>query len=324
MIDVSLIIPTHDRADSLERAIRSAADQELSPERYEIIVVDNASLDNTARVVERCQKELKSHHCRYVLEERLGLQHARHAGASVASGSVLVFTDDDATFDAGWLSAYVRAFDEHPEMAAAGGPVKPVWEEPPPEWLRSLMGDEKVFPMLSLVERHDELRIGPSEYFYGVNMAIRRDVLFAAGGFHPEAVGKEWLGDGETGLNRRLHEEGHPVGYVPEALVYHHIPSRRMTVEYLCHRMANEGACDVYAHFRNGIAGRRGLLRYAGSVALRHGGTWLRALLVNGRKDPDSLAVRLEAARTRSRFRYALRLAGDQRLRAMVLEDRWL
>jgi glycosyltransferase involved in cell wall biosynthesis len=52
-----------------------------------------------------------------VCEDRLGLHHARHAGARVAQGRVLVFTDDDATFDTSLLQAYSDSFEAHPEMA---------------------------------------------------------------------------------------------------------------------------------------------------------------------------------------------------------------
>ncbi len=324
MIDISLIIPTHNRARSLERTLHSALGQDIGSPRYEVIIVDNASTDDTAGVVGRLQEGFAQCKLRYVSESRIGLQEARHAGAHAAAGQVLVFTDDDATFDPKWLRAYTEAFAEHPDMVAAGGPVKPVWEKPRPEWLENFMSANAVFPIFSLMERGREFQLTSSAVFYGVNMAIRRRVLFATGGFNPEAVGDTWLGDGEAGLNRKLSNRGLLVGYVPEALVYHHIPSRRMTVEYMCRRVANEGACDVYARFRNRVVGRRELLQYAGSTVARHGGTWLRSILLNGREDPRSLSIQLEAARTRSRLKYALRLVADRKLKTMVRRDRWL
>ena len=62
-----------------------------------------------------------------------------------------------------------------------------------------------------------------------------------------------FLGDGEIGLNHKLWERGMLVGYVPEAIIYHHIPPQKMTVKYFRHRMASEGATDVYMRFHYGI-----------------------------------------------------------------------
>ena len=98
---------------------------------------------------------------RLIQEPELGLHNARHAGARVAKGKILVFTDDDATFDPNWLRAYAKAFDSHPEMMAAGGPVRPAWEVAPPKWLRALMGDTTEFGMLSLMEPYKEFRLDP-------------------------------------------------------------------------------------------------------------------------------------------------------------------
>src|SRR5207244_2638099 len=172
--------------------------------------------------------------------------------AHAAQGEILVFTDDDATFDPDWLQAYADAFDCHPEMTAAGGPVRPAWEAPPPPWFTQFMED-KSCGILSLMEPFEEFRLGPEAFFWGVNMAIRREVLFAVGGFNPEAFGDIWLGDGESGLNRKLRERRMPIGYVPGAVVHHHIPPGRMTVDYVCHRLANQEACELYTTYHDRI-----------------------------------------------------------------------
>jgi glycosyltransferase involved in cell wall biosynthesis len=110
---------------------------------------------------------------RYVAEPRLGLHNARHAGARAASGDVLVFTDDDAVFDSRWLAAYARAFAAHAEMTAAGGPVLPDWEAPPPAWLTALMqADPSMFPVLSLLNLSNEFQLTRDGIFFGVNMAV--------------------------------------------------------------------------------------------------------------------------------------------------------
>jgi len=327
-MDISIIIPTHNRAALIEEAVRSAVGMDYPPGRYEVIVVDNASTDSTPEVVKNLQNNTNGRSLHYVREEQLGLHHARHAGARAARGEVLVFTDDDASFDLGWLKAYSDAFEEHPEMVAAGGPVRPVWENAPPRWFVDYMErefrDSKMFGILSLMEPHDKFCLGPEAFFWGVNMAIRRDVLFKVGGFNPEAFGNTWLGDGESGLDRKLRERGMLVGYVPEAIVYHHISAQRMTVEYLCLRMANQGACQMYSHFHYGVPHWLGLFKHAADIALRNGKYWAAALLLRGRTDTRSLDIQINAATTQSQFKYIARLMFDKELRKLVLKDDWL
>ena len=254
---ISLVIPTYNRAGVLKRALDSAMN--LDFQDYEIIVVDNGSTDATPVIVGDLQDNTGGHIFRYVLEPRVGLHNARHAGVWTAKGDILIFTDDDATFAPGWLRAYADAFDTHPEMVAAGGPVRPVWEHPPPRWLLQFMGDAKTFGTLSLMEPYDGFRLDPDGIFFGVNMAIRRDALLELGGFNPESFGDVWLGDGETGLNYRIWEHKMVIGYVPDALVYHHIPPERTTVKYLRLRAANQGVCDLY---RNSTASCRVFFRF--------------------------------------------------------------
>jgi glucosyl-dolichyl phosphate glucuronosyltransferase len=65
------------------------------------------------------------------------------------------------------------------------------------------MGQTTMFPMLGLVDISETFRLEPQGFFFGGNMAIRREVLFQVGGFNPELVGDLYLGDGEVGLELR-------------------------------------------------------------------------------------------------------------------------
>ena len=326
---VSVIIPTLNRFDSLYRAITSASNQTLPSDCYEIIVVDNGSTDETQELIEHLKKDgQKPIHkpIHYVFEPNLGLHNARHAGARVAKGDILVFTDDDATFDPSWLEAYSKTFIEHPEMVAAGGPVRPIWEAQPPKWLLDYMGDVRMFPILSIMEPYKEFRLDLKGFFFGVNMAIRRNVLLEVGGFNPEAFGDIWLGDGETGLNRKLWERGMLIGYVPEAIAYHNIPLERMTVKYFCRRMANEGACTEYELFHHGIPGPFGLfLRIAKisfSIMRLLLGTFVQIVIHHDKF--AMLRTRMGFAYNLSRIRYVLCLLHDTQFRELVKRENWL
>jgi GT2 family glycosyltransferase len=175
------------------------------------------------------------------------------------------------------------------------------------------------------MEPYREFRLGPDGWFFGVNMAIRRSVLVELGGFNPDSFGSIWLGDGETGLNRRLWEVGALVGYVPEALVYHHVPPERMSPRYFRRRQANDGACDVYAlYHRAGVPGLGGLLRQAARIAAGSARDWGATPLVWDRTDRRSLRIQMRAVRAWSQVQYILRLLVDAQLRTLVTRQNWL
>jgi glucosyl-dolichyl phosphate glucuronosyltransferase len=322
VVALSLVVPTYGRSRVVMRCLESVQQQELAD--FELLLVDNSPNAELRARIETFNAGARTK-VSYVPEPQLGLHNARHAGARAASGDVLVFTDDDAVFTPHWLQAYAGCFDAHPEMAAAGGPVLPAWDAPPPGWLSAYMqADPTMFPVLSLLDLSRDFQLSAQGIFFGVNMAIRRAALFEAGGFNPEIFGDRWLGDGETGLNRKLWARGHLVGYVPDAVVYHHVPPERMTIAYLRKRQASDGACDMYARFHARMPPLAGLARAALGVAIESARDWVAEPLFHGRTDARALRVQLRAARGSSRLQYLLRLMVSPRLRALVIRDNWL
>ena len=112
----SVIICTRDRPDQLARCLISFEDQTVAP--VEVIVVDNASVDDRTRSV------AIEAGVRYIREDRPGLDIARNAGAAAASCPILVYTDDDTVLHPAWLQRMVAAFDD-PAIWAVTGQVLP-------------------------------------------------------------------------------------------------------------------------------------------------------------------------------------------------------
>src|SRR5207244_4042770 len=295
VVAISLVVPTYRRPRMVAGCLESVQHQTLS--EFELLLVDNSPDGELRARIDEINDGARVP-ARYISEPRLGLHNARHAGARAASGDVLVFTDDDAVFDSGWLAAYACCFDAHPEMVAAGGPVRPEWEAPPPQWLCELIqADSRMFPAFSLLDVSADVQLAHDGIFVGVNMAIRREALFASGGFNPEIFGQRWLGDGETGLNRKLWARGGLIGYVPDAVVHHHVTPQRMTLGYLRQRQANDGACDMYARFHQQMPTWPGLLRAAAAVVADSARDWAAEPFFRGRTDPRALRVPLRRAR---------------------------
>jgi hypothetical protein len=255
-----------------------------------------------------------------------GVHNARHAGVRAAQNDLLVFADDDATFDRHWLAAYSRAFAKHAEVMAAGGPMRPVWETTPPEWVSDLI--EKFPWLLSLNDPGTGFRLG-AEIFFGCNMAIRRGALVACGGFSLDLVGDGWIGDGETGLWRRLRRKGLLVAHVPDAVVYHHIPPSRMTKSFLRQRLANNGKDTEYIAYQERKPDTLGLsLRLAGAIAslffLQLSGESIASQFsVSGYRgaQPDR---KMKLAYSIARIGYVIHLLHDHEFRKLVAKEDWL
>jgi glycosyltransferase involved in cell wall biosynthesis len=88
---ISLIITAHNYAQYVERAIRSALDQSLGNSEYEILVINDASTDHTAEVLENYEEEVRV----FNLEQNLGLAGARNFGIQKAKGQFIIFLDAD-------------------------------------------------------------------------------------------------------------------------------------------------------------------------------------------------------------------------------------
>lgn len=319
MTSTTVIVPTYKRPVTLAQTIRSLCDQ--TSKDFDVLVMDNAANEEIRDWVEAFAAGAPIL-ITYVPEPRLGVHYARNAAALRSTSDLLLYTDDDMTFDPKWVAAYQSAFASHPEMAAAAGPVRPVWEVELPRWLEELRGDSREFSMLSLMEPFDEFRLTADGFFYSCNMAIRRDILLARGGFHPEATGNSWIGDGETGLNRDMWKKKDLIGYVPEALNYHHIPATRMTVNYLKKRMANGGASDGFARYRGNVPSRLKLFVHGCRGSIRLAAMWVDARFADG--SSRGIEKQLAASRKSASVAYSFRLIYDENLRSLVNRKHWL
>ena len=119
---ISAIICTHNRAQYLGAAIDSLLAQTLT--NIEVIVIDNASTDATAEVV---QTRLSDARLRYVYEAKLGLSTARNTGAQLAKGDILAYLDDDAEASPQWLASLLEVYENNDKIAIAGGKVTLLW-----------------------------------------------------------------------------------------------------------------------------------------------------------------------------------------------------
>lgn len=251
----SVIVPTRNRAASLATALQSLCGQRLQ-DCYELLIVDNQSMDETRSVADKVIAANPQRLIRYVQESVPGLLSGRHRGALEAKSNLLIFVDDDIEALPDWLQAFVESFQD-PSVQLVSGPSLPSYENPPPAWLENFWTGTpyggRMCTWLSLIDLGNrEVPVDPT-FVFGLNLGIRRSALFAAGGFHPDCIPdhlQHWQGDGETGLARNVRRLGFRAIYQPKALVRHRIPSSRLSVEYFERRGYYQGVCDSYSKIR--------------------------------------------------------------------------
>jgi glycosyltransferase involved in cell wall biosynthesis len=218
---VSVIVPTHNRPDLVQRCLDSLLG--LYYPNYEIVVVDNAPKDNaTAELIERFYAD-KAIPVRYVRENRPGVARARNRGMHAARGSVLAYVDDDVLIDRYLLAEQVRAFDVVEDVVCVTGQILPMELETPPQfWVEEYGGYSKGFvrQIFDLKKfRPANLPLYPytaGRFGAGANMAFRADYLRSVGGFD---VLLEYGSDIESFF--RVVSRGYRLVYEPTALVRH-------------------------------------------------------------------------------------------------------
>lgn len=231
MFRITLLIPTYNRSRELLRALQSVAAQQLDPALWECIVVDNASTDDTAEVVERFAAEHPSLNLRRVFEPRAGVSHARNRGLQEATTPLIASIDDDERINPAFLEAYLRFFDTHPEANIAGGKIIAEYPSGRPDW----MSHWTERPIANPMDFGTQVRPFPKRCLPGGgNMAFRREVA-SKFGFDTELgrVGGKLIGGEENDFFLRLRQAGETLWYVPDAVMWHIIPEEKLTEGYL-------------------------------------------------------------------------------------------
>ena len=246
----------------------------------ELLVVDNGSTDFSISIINdslRCVQFPAS----VVVEEKPGVNFARNAGLRHARGKYIVFTDSDLTFSEGWLEAYLRAFTQYPTSNVFAGRVLPFVDGPPlPPWLPT----SGPLSRPSIVIRCDNGE-NPGEYMLhtgsvdgpiGPNMAFCREVFERHGefdvrfGLRPGSL----VPGAEAEYFDRLARAGLSFVYVPDALVWHPVDTKKLTKRYVLRRLFGIGRVAARLHRIRGVPCKRlfGITLYKFEHLL--GSTW--------------------------------------------------
>lgn len=254
MILLSVIIPTRNRADLLHLTLQSLQSQTLSADSFEVLVIDNGSTDNTKQIIDSFQQEVAN--IRYFFEPTPGLHVGRHLGMKMAKSEILVYADDDIEAFPTWLESIEATFQD-PDVALVGGKNLPKFESEPPGWIQTMWKKDRhgnrILGYLSILDLGEEKKKINPYHVFGCNFSIRKSILLAARGFHPDSVPQDLIryrGDGETYISEFIEKEGRLTIYNPKASVYHAVPKERLTLAYFNKRAYNEGISRSFTEFR--------------------------------------------------------------------------
>lgn len=165
-----------------------------------------------------------------------GASGARNTGTASCHGEIVAFLDDDARSSAHWLAALLRHFTRE-DIVGVGGRIDPLWAAPRPHWFPAEFGWTVGISYRGMPEETQPVR-----NIWTANMAIRRSVFEAIGGFREE-FGK--VGDvarpEDTDLCLRAAAGGGIWLYEPAAVVSHWVPRQRATARYFARRCFHEG-----------------------------------------------------------------------------------
>ena len=204
--EISVIVPTHDREPLLRRCLDALVRQTLSPESFEVIVIDDGSSDGTPAFLESVATRFSRRSLRL---EGVGAATARDAGIGHARGRICLFLDDDVVAERDCLAAHVAAHGSEERVVGIGA----LSQQPPSgrDWYAEAFARGWNAHYARLEER-------PAAWSdcYAGNLSVSRAALLAAGGYSA---------DGELGkdveLGFRLQRSGFSLRYIPGARAVH-------------------------------------------------------------------------------------------------------
>ena len=199
-LTASVITPTRNRAAMVARCLQYLSEQTLAPDRYELLVVDDASTDGTRRVIESAVRTSRCAVRPFFLTERQGVPGARNHAIREARGDVIVFVDSDNFAAPTFLAAHVGIHEAHPK-AVGRGPVIVTRSIEDPFAVRG--------GLLDLT----------TAYFDTDNASVRREHLDQAGLFDEVFYPYGWEG---LDLGFRLRVLGLRRVYRRDAALYHY------------------------------------------------------------------------------------------------------
>jgi GT2 family glycosyltransferase len=220
-IEFSIIVPTLNRPDLLKGCLRSLEQLDYSRDAFEIIIVDDGSSLPLNPVVEAFYDRMP---LRLFRQANAGPAAARNFGAGQARGNYLVFTDDDCRPASDWLKSLSIRVNSSPGGAISGRRMNA---------LDNNLFSEASETITEVVYAHFNYPSNQAGFVSTSNLSMPADRFWEIGGFD-----KSFRTAEDRDFGQRWKEQGYPVIYAPEVVVYH---AHSLTLATLWKRYFNIG-----------------------------------------------------------------------------------
>jgi len=238
MDGISVIICCYNSASRLPETLRHLALQQTTRLlQWEVLIIDNASTDNTAAVAQQqwIKMNVQDVPLKVIREDEPGLSAARERGIKESGFEYLVFCDDDNWLNKSYVENAWTVLNENPSIAAIGGINEGVFEHnPPPEWFPYFAHGYAVGS-----QGKGELEILEGEkYIVGAGMSFRKTAYTTVKekGFKfylTDRIGKKVVGGGDVELCYLFKLAGFKIAFTNKLGLQHYMPANRITKKYL-------------------------------------------------------------------------------------------
>jgi len=244
-LGVSVVICTYNGAARLPQTLAHLAAQEKTGAiAWEVIVVDNASTDDTAKVARRCWPADAPAPLRVVDEPRIGLSTARTRGFAEARYEIVSFIDDDNWVASDWINRVNETMSADSRLGALNGLSYPVCEIEPPPWFERFRENYTVFTQEDLARMG-----GLPRGLFGAGLNVRKaawlGLRHADFEFNlSDAIGAKLSRGGDSELSFAIREADWKLAIDPSLRLQHFIPASRLNWAYL-RRLKRESAIST-------------------------------------------------------------------------------
>ena len=246
-VGISVVIPCHNAARRLPQTLAHLAAQQVPDGlEWEVVLVDNASTDETSQSALACWPAPAPVPLRVVREPRLGLSYAHLRGFAEAQCEVITFVEDDNWVCPEWLQLVAEVMGQHPEVGACGGYNEAVCEVEPPGWFVPYQAHYATGPQAAATGDVTWTR----GYLWGAGLTVRRAAWRSLidREFRPLLVdrqGKRLNTGGDAEICFALRLAGWRLWYEPRLRLRHFLLAHRLKWPYLRRLNRGVGASQV-------------------------------------------------------------------------------
>ena len=313
---LSICICTYNGAARIGAVLEALSRQTRTHADWEVLVVDNASKDDTPAVVEAGFARHVPGRGRLVHEAQPGVMFARRRAAREARGALIAYLDDDNLPAPDFVERALDIMARHPEAGIIGGRVLPEWQgTPSPIGLLVAPFALAIRDLGDQPFAYRDITGGPDTAGMVVRTDLLRTILADAALAHKITgrTGASLISGEDTAIVIRAHQLGHACRYEPALVIRHLMPAARTETPYL--RRLFEGIGRGQASMRPLYDPKARVAPLALLIALKDGARWLRGQLAGPPRalrtqHGDALAAQLhdlQQHQVLGRFRQGLR-----------------